>query len=283
LDDVLIGQHYLDCFSLFGGVIIMDKPYQPAADTVILPSHVRIPGMGFLPCNAYVISAAEPVLVDAGLGIDSDEFMNAIASVIDPQNLKWIWITHDDSDHVGSIQRVLDAAPSACLATNAVTALRMSASWQVPMNRVYCLNAGESISVGDRKLTAVAPPLFDNPATIGFYDDKANAFYSADFFGAILPAPGVGVGELSEEALSQGMTLWGTIDSPWVHHTDRGEYRRKLDTIRQMEPEMIFSSHLPPATGKAEQFLRSLATVPEASPFVAPNQAALEQIMAQAA
>jgi flavorubredoxin len=259
----------------------MDKPYQAAADTFILPSHFPIPGLGFLPCNAYVLKAAEPVLVDTGLGIDSDDFIKALMSVIDPTDLKWIWITHDDADHVGSIQKIMEAAPNARLATNAVTALRMSTFWHVPMDRVYCLNAGESISVGDRKLTAVAPPLFDNPATIGFYDDKANALYSADFFGALLPSHELGCDELAEETLSQGMTLWGTIDSPWIHSTDRGGYHAKLNAIRQMAPDMIFSSHLPPASGKMERFLISLAAVPEAAPFVAPNQAALEQMIAQ--
>jgi flavorubredoxin len=45
--------------------------------------------------------------------------------------------------------------------------------------------------VGDRKLTAVRPPLFDNPTTIGVYDDKSKAFFSADCFGAIIPTPEV--------------------------------------------------------------------------------------------
>jgi len=57
------------------------------------------------------------------------------------------------------------------------------------MHRVHWLNLGDSISVGDRKLTAVRSPLFDNPTTIGIYDDRAEAFFSADCFGAIIPSP----------------------------------------------------------------------------------------------
>lgn len=257
----------------------MNNPYFAATDVAVLPSYFPIPGLGFLPCNAYVIKAEEPVLVDTGLGIDSEEFMNALTSVIDPQDLKWVWITHDDADHIGSFQKVLDAAPSARIAANAVTVLRMSTSVQVPMDRVFCLNAGESISAGDRKLTAFTPPFFDNPATIGFYDDKSGAVYSADFFGAVLPSQVRDLDEVPEEKLAQGMVLWGTIDAPWLHFVDQSKYRHRLDALSLMAPTMIFSSHLPPARGKTEQFLRWLATVPEAEPFVAPNQAALEQIM----
>jgi flavorubredoxin len=260
----------------------MDRPYQAAADTAVLPSYVPIPGLGFLPCNAYVIKAEEPILVDTGLGVDSDEFMKALSSVIHPADLRWIWITHDDSDHIGSLEKVLEVAPEARLVTNAVTALRMSTSWPVPMDRVYCLNPGESISVGDRKLTAFRPPLFDNPATLGFYDDKSNALYSADFFGAVLPYQVRDIDQIAEQAVTQAIVLWATIDSPWVHYTDRSHYRGDLDAIRRMGPDMIFSSHLPPAQDETEQFLHALMAVPDAAPFVAPNQAALEQIMAAA-
>jgi flavorubredoxin len=237
--------------------------------------------MGFLPINAFVIKAAEPVLVDTGIGIESEEFMKALKSVIDPRDLKWIWISHDDSDHTGNIQKVLDAAPNARIAANAVTLLRMSGLWQVPMDRVFCLNSGESISLGDRKLTAVTPPLFDNPATLGFYDEKSEALFSADSFGAILPAQTRGLDELPEETLSSGMVLWATVDDPWMHSMEESKFLHKLDQVRQISPKIILSGHLPPAVEKTEQFLQLLATAPKAEPFVAPNQAALEQLMAQ--
>jgi hypothetical protein len=52
--------------------------------------------------------------------------------------------------------------------------------------------------------------------------------------------------------------------------------------MRQMAPKMILSAHLPPVRGKTEQLLEWLARVPASPPFVAPNQPALEQILAQA-
>jgi ODP family beta lactamase len=259
----------------------MDKPHQVIPDIEVLPAHFPIPGMGFLPVNAFIIKASEPVLVDTGMGIDSEEFMKALASIIDPQDLRWVWLTHDDADHTGSIQKVLEAAPSARLAANSLAVLRMSMVWPVPMQRVYWLNLGESISVGDRKLTAVRPPLFDNPTTIGIYDNKSEAFFSADFFGAIIPTPVQNADDVAPGDLAQGMIGWASADSPWVHKIDPSEFNRALDGIRQIAPKMIFSAHLPPARGKTEQFLELLATVPTSTPFVAPNQKVLEQILAQ--
>jgi flavorubredoxin len=257
----------------------METPYFGATDTAVLPSSIPIPGLGVLPCNAYVIMAEEPVLVDTGMGMDSEEFIKALASVIDPDELRWIVITHDDSDHVGSVVKVLEAAPNARIASNAVAVLRLGTSVPIPMDRVFLLNPGESISAGDRNLTAFRPPIFDNPATLGFYDDKTGSVYSADLFGAVLPTPVRDVDEVPDDVLSRSMVLWGTVDAPWIHFVDRGEFHHRLDAVRQMAPEAIYSSHLPPAQGRTEQFLSLLETVPDAQPFLPPNQAQMQAMM----
>jgi len=257
----------------------MDKPYRIMPDVVVIPSHFPLPGVGFLPVNSFVLKAKEPVLIDTGMGINSEAFLKALESVIDPRDLKWVWLTHDDADHTGSIRQVLETAPGVRLAANALAALRLSTAWPLPMDRVYWLNPGESIDAGDRKLTAVRPPLFDNPTTIGLYDDKSEAFFSADCFGALIPLPSAqNVDEVSKEALAQGMISWGSGDSPWAHIVDPGQFNRTLDRIRQIAPKGIFSAHLPPALGKTEQLLEILAKVPASTPFVSPNQAVLEQM-----
>ncbi|MGD9039838.1 MAG: MBL fold metallo-hydrolase [Desulfobacteraceae bacterium] len=260
----------------------MDKPFQAMSGIEVLPSYFPIPSVGFLAVNAFVIKAKEPVLVDGGMGIESEEFMEALESIIDPPDLRWVWLTHDDADHTGNIQKVLESAPNARLAANSLAVLRMSTAWEVAMDRVYWLNSGDSIRVGDRKLTAVRPPMFDNPTTICVYDDKSEAFFSADFFGAIIPSPAQNAEDVAEGALAQGMISWASGDNPWVHMVEPGVFSQALDRIRKIEPKMIFSAHLPPAQAKTEQFLEWLATVPTSTPFVAPDQTALEQILGQA-
>ena len=44
---------------------------------------------------------------------------------------------------------------------------------------------------------------------------------------------------------------------------------------------MILSAHLPPARNKTKQFLKLLETIPTSQPFAAPNQTALEMMLAQ--
>ncbi len=212
----------------------MDRPFQSMPDIEVLPAHFPIPGMGFLPVNAFVIKDKEPILIDTGMGIESQEFMKALESIIDPQDLRGVWLTHDDADHTGSIQKVLEAAPSARLAANSLAVLRMSSAWPVSMHRIYWLNLGDSIRVGNRKLTAVRPPLFDNLTTIGIYDNKSEAFFSADCFGAIIPSPAQNADDIGEKDLAQGMISWASADSPWVHMVEPGGFGQVMDRIRQI-------------------------------------------------
>jgi flavorubredoxin len=259
----------------------MDKTYNAMTGIDVLPVHVPIPNMGFLPVNAFVIKALEPVLIDTGTATESEEFMKDLESVIDVRDLKWVWLTHDDADHTGSIRKVLEAAPDAKLVSNALTILRLNTVWPVPMDRVYWLNPGDSISAGDRRLTAVRPPLFDNPAALGIYDDKSEVFFSVDCFGGIIPSPVQNADELTEGELVQGMTTWSCADSPWVHMVDQRVFSQSLDKIRKLNPKMILSSHLPQAHGKTERFLELLEKLPSSTPFIAPDQKALEQILTQ--
>jgi hypothetical protein len=158
---------------------------------------------------------------------------------------------------------------------------KMSLHAPLPMERVYLLNPGQSLDVGDRTLTAVRPPSFDAPETTGLHDSKTGAFFSSDCFGALLQSPAFDAADISEQELVAGQTLWSTIDAPWLHSVDPRVFGSALDSIRQMDPKVVFSSHLPPARGMNEHLLKTLAAAPAATPFVGPDQAALEAMLAE--
>ena len=250
----------------------MDAPYQASPDVHVLPTNFTVPGVGTLPINAYVLLAEQPVLVDTGVAVDRPQFLDALSSIVDPSALRWIWLTHDDADHTGNLEAVMELAPDARLVTPAFAALRMGTWWPVPLDRVYSIRPGDQVDVGDRRLHALQPPLYDNPMSTGFVDSKTGAFFSVDAFGALLPGPTENLDEVSPEALAGGMAGWATSDSPWSHLVDRGRFHEVLEGVRKLEPSHIFSSHLPAASGMSlDRFLEVLEAVPDAEPFVGPN------------
>jgi hypothetical protein len=259
----------------------MDAPYQAAPDVHVLPVHLPIPGAGVLPINAYVLGAAEPVLIDTGLGIDGDAFLDAVDSIVGLRNLRWLWLTHDDADHTGNIARIMEAAPQVRLVTHAFAAMRMSSWWPVPFDRVTAIRVGDRLPVGDRTLRAVAPPLYDNPMSTGLLDEATGNLFSVDSFGAILPEPTEDAAEVPHDALAGGMVAWATADSPWSNLVDRPRFSEVLDGVRRLQPTRIFSSHLPAASGTSlERFLEVLETVPDADPLPAPSHEEFTQMLA---
>jgi hypothetical protein len=248
----------------------------------VISTTVDIPTLGLLPVNAFVLHGAEPVLVDTGTGAEAPEFMKALESVIDPADLRWIWLTHTDFDHIGSLHTLLDANPNLRVVTSFAGVGIMGVSpAPLPMDRVYLINPGQSVTVGDRQLTAVKPPIFDNPITTGFVDDRTGILFSSDCFGGLLTGVPESAADLDTDELRAGQLRWATIDSPWVHGVDRAAFAASLAEVRAIEPTMVCSSHLPPAPGSMLSFFtESLAMAPAADPFVGPDQAFLEAMLA---
>lgn len=259
----------------------MDSTYQASPDVHVIPTHLEVPGVGVLLVNAFVLLSEQPVLIDTGLAMETDQFMAALESILDPRDLRWVWLTHDDSDHTGSLGAVMERAPQAKLATHGLGALRASTCCAVPLDRVHALQVGSRIDVGDRTLHAIRPPLFDNPTSIGIHDPSTQTLFPVDTFGAILPGVAQDVAEYTEPELIGGMTAWATFDSPWTHLVDRSLFANVLDDVRRLEATTVFSSHLPAARGRLDQFLKVVESAPDAERFVPPDHEAFAGIVAQ--
>lgn len=251
----------------------------------VITTTADIPALGSLAINAFVLHGDEPILVDTGTVAGSDDFLAALASVIDPADLRWIWLTHTDFDHIGSLARLLDANPQLRVLTTFLGVGIMGlSSTPLAMDRVHLVNPGQSVTIGDRTLTAVKPPVYDNPITTGFVDDRTGIFFSSDCFGGLLAEVPQSAAGLDAAELQAGQVRWATIDSAWVHNVDRSVFAGALDELRKLEPAMVCSSHLPPAPGAMlPLFLESLAMTPDAERFVGPDQAALEMLLAGSA
>jgi len=253
-------------------------------DITVLSDQLEVPAFGHLPVNAFVLHATEPVVVDTGLSLPGRGFLDALGSVIDPAAVEWIWLTHPDRDHTGGLFELLEIAPRARVVTTFLGVGILSTERSLPMNRVYLLNPGQSLDVGDRTLTAFRPPLFDSPSTVGLFDDRSGACFSSDCFGAPLPTAELAttndVAHLPPVQLRAAQLVWATVDSPWVHDVDPARFRKTLVPLRDQNPSMILSTHLPPAVGRTGEFLDMLAAAPLAPAFVGPDQAALDHLLA---
>ena len=262
------------------------RSYQVADETVVLADSIEVPGLGHLPVNAFLLRGAEPLLVDTGLPTSRAEFLDHLWSLCDPEDLRWVWLTHPDRDHTGSLLQILEAAPQARLVTTFLGLGILSIEHAIPPERAFLLNPGQSLDIGDRVLRAFRPPLYDSPATAGLIDQRTGACFSSDCFGGPMAtselAQSDDVAAVNPSDLVAAQRLWATVDSPWVADVDRGRYAasvRDLATSTAGLP-LVLSTHLPPARNRGDQLLDVLANAPDQPPFVGPDQAALEALLA---
>ena len=263
----------------------MQAPTQYAArtvaeDTKVLGSYLPVPGFGLLPVNAFVILGAQPALVDTGLPALREGFLKSLWSVVDPADLRWLFLTHTDTDHIGSLREVLEAAPRARLVTTYVGMAKLSLA-QLPVDRVHLLNPGQSLDLGDRRVSSVRVPTFDAPETTGVLDHRTRALFSADCFGALLGERAEAAEEIPAQSLREGMLGWSAVDAPWLQVVDPRAFARSIDRLRELDPDIVLSGHLPPARGLITTLCDHLADAHAVPAFEGPDQEALEKMMAE--
>lgn len=224
----------------------MNAPRPLGLDWTLVGSWAPIGDIGALPVNSFLFRGAEPMLVDTNLAAVGDDFMAALESEIDLADLRWIWLSHMDADHIGNLRRVLAKATSATVITNFLGLAKLQLIDLVP-ERLRLIAHGDTVEIGGRRLTAMRPVYYDAPETMSFHDE-AGALFVADSFGALFPGVVDRLEDASEAALREGMFAWSQIDAPWLGDQSAEALGRKLDDVARIEPKVIMSAHLPPAT-----------------------------------
>ena len=252
------------------------KPYRASSDTWVLPSYLPVPGIGLIVVNSYLIESEEPVVIDTGMPIVRQEFLENLWSLIDPKDVKWVFLTHDDADHSGSLIEVMSAATNARLVTQFIGFARLETAFHMRPERMHIMNPGQSLNVGDRQLACLRPPLFDSPATMAVFDGKSRVLFSADSFGAFIPSLGEDVTDIPEAAYAEGFGVFNRANHPWSAWADKTKIEVVLEEIRRLDPQVIAGCHSPMARGRTESHLRALSELIGMEPLLGPEQGAFE-------
>lgn len=253
------------------------------ADADVISSLYPVPGLGFVPINAFLLHAREPVVVDTGPLFLRDQYLAALEALIDLDDVRWIYLTHADPDHVGCIREVLAAAPNARLITTFLGLGKLGLYAPIAPDRVYLLNPGQQLMVGDRELRAIEPVTFDAPETTAFIDSKTGTLFSSDSFGGFVSGPVDQAADMPAATLRDAVVTWTTIDSPWLRTVDERTLAAGLRRIHQLAAPIVLSSHLPPAFGMLDVLLDHVATASTQPRFVGPDQATLSGLLASVA
>jgi flavorubredoxin len=257
----------------------MPEPIRIADDTFGIPLALPIPGIGELKLMPLVIRGPEPVLVDTGPPIDRDGYLASAFSLIDPESVRWIFLSHDDRDHSGNLMQLLERCPNATLLTTFVAVGRMSEEWAVPLNRIRLLNDGESVILADRTLTALTPPFFDCPATRGLWDSHTGMYYAVDSFGAPTPGACEDVTDVPEDVYRANFNMFNRMNHPWHELVDPGKLARRVNRVRELQAQVIVSYHGPVARNRSDEMCDMLCAIASMESLPLPTQAELDAMV----
>lgn len=255
-------------------------PERIAPDTWLIPNLAPAGDGVYLPANSMIIRGREPVIVDTGAPIHRARWIEKAFSVVEPEDVRWIFLSHDDGDHTGALFDVLERCPQATLVTNFFAVERLALEKPaLPLQRMRWLEPGDRLDIGDRVLQLFRPPIFDGPTTRGLFDPKSGAMWIVDSFACLTPGP-LDADDLSAEVLAS-MSALNSAVSPWHAWLDRVTYGRHVDAVEALGATTVASAHGPVLRGGAldDAFdrLRRLA----GSPIIpTPGQALLDTLLA---
>ncbi len=262
---------------------VRHHPVEVAVETFVIQATV---GEGVAPqaihMNSMVIRGAEPVVVDTGCPIHRDQYLDDLFGLVEPEDVRWVFISHDDPDHHGNLEAVMDACPNATLVASWFLCERLGAEGlTVPPTRWRWLGDGDALDVGDRTLHLVRPPLYDSPTTRGLFDPVTGVYWASDCYATPVPNGTAFVADLDPDEWAAGFAAFNLWNSPWLSMVDEDAFGVECRRVEGLRPAVIASAHGPtieaPQVQQAFDMLRHLpsTTVPPQ-----PDQATLDQIVA---
>ncbi|WP_322870449.1 oxygen-binding di-iron domain-containing protein [Streptomyces goshikiensis] len=241
----------------------MLKTHSAGPELSVLTSELPIPDLGLQPVNAFLLRGEQPMLVDTGMPVDREAFEEALWSLVDPGDLRWIAVTHDDRDHTGSLVSLLRRAPGAKLITNGISLTRLSEEFEIPSERVVTVNPGSRIRIGDRVLSFHRPPTFDSPGTLALFDHGAGTLFSSDSFGTVLPENVPHFEDADAKEFFEGFDVLNRAIAPWTALVDAEKFHRSVQALASLAPARLLSAHGPAVVGPAvESLMDAMARIP---------------------
>jgi flavorubredoxin len=232
--------------------------------------------------NAMVIRGSEPVVVDTGCPVDRERYLEDLFSIVEPDDVRWVFISHDDVDHHGNLHAVMDACPNATLVATWFLCERLAGDrLDVAPTRWRWVGDGESFDAGDRTLTALRPPLYDSPTTRGLFDQRTGVYWASDCYATPVERGTAFVADLDPEAWAQGFQAFQLWNSPWATMLEPDAFAAACRRVEQLRPSAIATAHGPTIEAShVQRAFELLRAVPTGAAPPQPDQTVLDSIVA---
>jgi len=259
----------------------LQSPYLIAPETWVIPQIEAAGPDRFVSINSMVITATEPVIVDTGCAINREQWLADTFAIVEPADVRWIFLSHGDRDHVGNLAALLEACPQATAITTMWGLRYLLADGAPPLERVRWVNDGESFDAGDRTLAAVRPPMWDATSTRGLLDVKTGVYWAADSFASMFTHPVTDASQLDHEFWRCSFIEEHRSYCEWLTVIDPSKFEARIANTERLA-RMVASAHGPTLSGAmVPEAYRLLHEIASMQPLPAPGQTVLDQMVGQ--
>ncbi len=187
--------------------------------------------------NAYLVRGSEKtVLLDT---VDPSMTHILMAQLEDVEKLDYVVVHHAEQDHSGALPSVLEKYPDAKVVTSRKGKGMVSDLLHVDPGRITDVQDGESISLGNKRLTFLYTPWVHWPETMSSYLEEDRILFSCDFFGSHVATSDLYTAD-EPRIYRAAKRYYAEIMMPF-----RSIIKKNLDRIKKLKLDFIASSHGP--------------------------------------
>ncbi|MCK5527408.1 MAG: MBL fold metallo-hydrolase, partial [Candidatus Latescibacteria bacterium] len=138
--------------------------------------------------NAYLIVDEKIALVDTVKRPFSEELIERISRVIDPEKIDYLISNHVEMDHSGALPLMLKHAPNAKVITSVQGEKGLKRHFGNDMD-LQKVNSGDTLDIGKNTLHFVHTPMLHWPDNMVTWMPKEKLLFSNDAFGQHIATP----------------------------------------------------------------------------------------------
>ncbi len=187
--------------------------------------------------NAYLIRGSQKVaLLDTVDPAMSDVLMFQLENV---PHVDYVVSHHAEQDHSGAIPQVLQKYEGAQVVATPKGKGMLVDHLRIPADRIVAVDDGETLSLGDKRLTFVHTPWVHWPETMSTYLPEDRILFSCDFFGSHLATTDLYVTD-EARVYEAAKRYYAEIMMPF-----RRIIQRNMAKLEELDIDLIAPSHGP--------------------------------------
>lgn len=134
--------------------------------------------------NSYIVKGSEKTaLIETAHLTYFDYFIDNVKEVTNLQDIEYLIMNHNEPDHSGSIQKLLELIPNLKIITSQAGSIYLKNITNCSDMNIIVAKDGDSIDLGDKTLTFINAPFLHWPDSMFTYLKEDKILFSCDFFG----------------------------------------------------------------------------------------------------